>query len=83
MAKILIAPVTASSKGLYKVIIDGVDPTGGDCLKGSITSPNAGKIDGAWDLGGIMRNGSDDCNIDPYDDNVKDVMDLARKLGAE
>ena len=83
MAVLKIEPVTIQSVGGHQITLTGIDPTNSDCLHGSIQSGTQAPRNGRWDLGGRMRDASDDCNIDMRDDEISELAALARKLGAE
>lgn len=82
MATIQIDPVPIQSRGGYPVTITGIDPTVHDCLKGGIVTPGQGLVPASWNLSGIMRGGTDQCNVDTQADEFVDLAGLARKLGA-
>ena len=83
MATLLIAPIEEKSVGGYPVIITGIAPTDHDCIVGKITTPGQQTTGARWNLSGIMRDGTDLCNIDLNSDDLLQVANLAKKLGAE
>lgn len=81
MAALAIHPIHTQSRGGYPVIINGLDPSDHDCLVGEI-SPLSGRQEARWSLHGIMRGGSDSANLPMDSDDMKELVLLARKLGA-
>lgn len=83
MATIKIKPIEVQSRGGYPVVITGISPTHHDCISGTIETPGAGTIDGQWDLSGYLRGGTDPCNLDTSLEELADLFQLSRQLGAK
>ncbi len=81
MATLLIEPVQTTTRGGHAAEITGIDPTSNNCLSGTVDTAN-GKQKQVWNLDGTASNNGDSVNLDKNDDEVADVIDLARKLGA-
>lgn len=82
MAVIKIEPISVTSNGGYQVVLSGISPTYHDCIIGEIDTPGMGKVSGEWNLSGIMRGGTSDCSLDMRVDELRELGDLARALGA-
>lgn len=82
MTELLIAPINVKSKGGYRVRITGLNPTDHDCIVGEITPPS-GPIQARWNLSGLMRNGSDECNLVMNSEELSDLKLTAEKLWAD
>lgn len=80
MAVLSIHPIHTQSLQGYSVLINGLAPTDHDCIVGEITLPN-GLKQAQWNLSGIMRGGSDACNLRMKSDDLEELVGLARKLG--
>lgn len=80
MAKILIEPVNITTDAGYPAIIDGIDPSDSDCLKGNVTTPALGTISCCWNDAGLCRNNSQGLNISPNDDDVLDVLETVKSI---
>lgn len=78
MATILIDPVITQSNGGHDVEIYGIDPSDHDCIHGRI---NGQKY--RWNMNGVCRDATPDLNIDPNDDNVRDVVETVEKITGE
>lgn len=79
---ILIEPVSLISVGSHPITITAIDPTSPDCLIGTISNTALGTTRHRWNLDGLMRDGSAPLNIDVYSDEMKQLVQLAKKLGA-
>lgn len=82
MLAILITETKVQSTGGYPVTVSGIDPTDTDCICGRIDTPGTGPTDARWNLAGIMRGGTDQCNLQMNSVDLAPVAALARKLGA-
>ena len=82
VATICIKPIRTSSRGGYPVTIHGIDPTSHDCLIGEIDAPGSGLIQAQWNLNGTMRGGVDATNLDMRQPVLADVVQTAKKIGA-
>lgn len=80
MAIVQIDPVTLISIGGYQVTIFEIDPTSNDCLKGSIVTLGDGLKSANWNLNGVMRDGSDSCNLDCQAEEFLELARLAQAL---
>lgn len=83
MAIILISPISVQTAGKFPAKITGIDLSSGvngDCLAGEIITPGAGTLNVFWDNFGRCRDRTDDCNIDPNNLLVKDVIDTVKLL---
>lgn len=76
MATLKIDPIVVTTQGGFQATISGIDPSSTDCIKGHI------KSDVRWDLLGRARDNHEDCNIDMQADEMRDLVDLAKRLGA-
>lgn len=81
MAVILIRNIDVKTIGGWAASIDGIDPTDGDLLVGTIQGPH-GMINAKWDSDGYLRNGIPDGNLDVNDDDVADALATAKPLRA-
>lgn len=78
-----ISPIKGQSNGGYPVVITGIDPTDHDCIVGEITTPGKGTTKGRWNLGGTMRDGVPECNIDTRQGALAGAAEEARRQGAK
>ena len=83
MAIVLIAPVTTQTKNGYPAEVTGIDLTDPHCLKRTINSHGAGKIDMRWNLSGLCRGMGEGCNLNITSPEVADVVEAAKRLRAE
>jgi len=83
MATLLIAPIALVSIGGYAVQITGIEPTNHDCIVGTIQTPGMGLIQGRWNLGGFLRGGTNQTNLDMRSNDMIDLRQLAISLGAQ
>ena len=83
MATVSIHPIHVASRGGYPVIINGIGPSDYDCIVGEIRTPGAGLKQAQWDLGGMMRDGSDETNLNMKEPELAELSQLAQKLGAK
>lgn len=82
MVVIQIDPISIRSAGGHAVTISGLRPTDHDCIIGSIVTPGTSLTKASWNLSGIMRGGTDSCNLDMRAPTLTELSDLARRLGA-
>ena len=82
MATLKIDEIHTQSIGGWAVVLTGVAPTDGDCIIGSVDTPGLGKIHAVWDLHGTHRGGVPDSNLNTSDEQVSDLIGLAKQLGA-
>jgi hypothetical protein len=82
MAVLTIHPIHVQSRGGYPVLINGLAPTDHDCIVGEIKTP-AGLTQARWNLNGIMRGGSDNCNINMNMEELAELSQLVMQLGAK
>ena len=83
MAKVLIEPIHTQTSGGYSAELNAIDPTAHDCIVGVIDTPGEGKKAVNWDLGGMCRDNDPSCNLDTHADEIADVFDTAKILGAK
>ena len=83
MATLKIDPITTQSRGGYRVVLTGIDPTAHDCIAGEYWTKVEGPIAGQWDLSGYLRGGTDNLNLDTGDNDFAGVVALAEHLGAK
>jgi hypothetical protein len=75
-------PLNVKSNWGYSVKILAIDPKDQDCFSGEITLPN-GTESKNWDLGGLMRDGSDETNLPMGTDAMALLRQFAKQLGAK
>lgn len=80
MVIIPVQPFDLTTNGGYSVTISGLFPYSHDCIIGTLVSPS-GISEGSWNLSGIMRGGSPDCNLDPSSNEMMQLSRIARSLG--
>lgn len=80
MTVLLIHGVQVKTKAGWPASIDGVDPSDDDFLVGTIHSPALGVVNAKWNSGGTCRNKSTDCNLDPHEPDIADVIRTAEGL---
>jgi hypothetical protein len=81
MAVILIEPIQVGSLGGNPVTITGFDPLAKDCIVGKVTFSGASNSrSGAWDIHGLMRDGSDQVNLDMRGAELKDLVNLIHQI---
>jgi hypothetical protein len=82
VATIQIDTINTKSTGGYPVTISGLCPTDHDCIAGAIVTPGTSLTPARWNLSGIMRGGTDKCNLNMSADEMHDLGELAKRLGA-
>jgi hypothetical protein len=80
MATIKIDPIYITTVGGFHAMINGVDPTDGDFLIGTVETPDQLNIKVRWDSSGFCRDSDPKCNISPNNDEIKDVIETANIL---
>ncbi|CCA89757.1 hypothetical protein PP1Y_Spl19 (plasmid) [Novosphingobium sp. PP1Y] len=81
MAALKIDPIDVTTTGGLSARIDGIDPTNSDCLHGEILPSNPhSRV--RWDLLGRARDNHDRCNLDMDSDEMRELAELAKRLGA-
>ena len=83
MATLKVVPIKVKSIDGNPVEITGISPTDHDCIAGTITLPGQGPKKAEWNLSGLMRDGSDPCNLDMRSGELAELARLARQLGAK
>jgi hypothetical protein len=81
-ATLKIEPIHLTSVGGFDVQITGLEPTDHDCLVGQLLPPRHPSLRARWNLGGVMRGGTQDCNLDMRSNEMIELVQLARNLGA-
>lgn len=76
MATILIEPIQTQTRNGSPVEIRGIDINDEDKIHGSINGNNH-----KWNKSGICRGASDEFNIDPREDNIRELIETIEKLG--
>lgn len=72
-------PVRTKTQGGFDAIIFEIDPDdSGDGINGRIDTPGMDQIHKSWNEGGTCRNANDDCNIDPHEPAVAEVIKRLR-----
>lgn len=82
MATIKIYPIQVLSRGGFAVVIRGVRPFDHDCFVGSIVTVSGVETEAEWDLGGLMRGGTGDTNLNMREPEMAELAKLAEALGA-
>ena len=81
MATVKIHPINVTTFGGLAACIDGIDPINSDCLAGEIFP--AGALSRVrWDLLGRARDNNEKCNLDMQTDEMRELIELAKLLGA-
>jgi hypothetical protein len=82
VATLKIEEIRTKSFGGWDVVLTGIDPTDHDFMHGTIDTPGRGVISGRWDDAGYLRGGTAQCNIDPNDPDIAELIALGKQLGA-
>ncbi|MGV0758746.1 hypothetical protein V6768_05540 [Tistrella mobilis] len=75
MAERPILSIPIKTRGGFDGVIDGIESSDEDCIKGEIETAN-GKERVRWNSNGIARDKDSSCNI-----NVKEIMGLSELIG--
>lgn len=82
MASIIIKTINTTTIGGFNATVSSIDPTDSDCLEGTVQTPGAGLKEVRWDLNGICRDNHDSLNLDMRNNETHDLLETAKRLGA-
>jgi hypothetical protein len=82
MATIPIEPINVKSGGGFDVRITGICPTDHNCLHGELSPPGIPLTRERWNMNGIMSGGTGKCNLDMRSNEMIDLVETAKRLGA-
>jgi hypothetical protein len=77
-----IQPVSITTKGGYKATIREIDETDTDCFVGTLQGGMYDLISARWNLSGICRGQTDNCNIDMNQPELEELLRL-KKMNAQ
>ena len=78
MATIKIEPIEITTAGGIKVTVSGIDPTSSDCIIGTLDRQHLPSA--RWDMFGVCRDNSPDCNFDIHNDDFLDIVQTIKAI---